>query len=127
MAAATLEPLEKQFAQADVGASELPQPRAPAPYVPPPLDLLADELQDYVRAAAKSLNVDVSFILLPLISALGSAIGNTRSILLKRNFVQPPVIWSAIIGRTGSRKSPALEAGCFAVVDHERELMRQNK
>ena len=104
---------------------ELPPP--PALYVPPPLDLLPDVLQDYVRAAARSLNVDVSFILLPLISALGSAIGNARSIFLKRNFVQPPVIWSAIIGRSGSRKSPSLEAGCFAVVEHERELMRQNK
>jgi Protein of unknown function (DUF3987)/BT4734-like, N-terminal domain len=99
----------------------------PAPCVPPPLDLLPAVLQDYVHAAAESLNVDVSFILVPLLSALGSAIGNSRSIFLKRNFIQPPVIWSAIIGRSGSRKSPALEAACFAVVEHERELMRQNK
>ena len=104
---------------------ELPPP--PPPYVPPPLDLLPGVLQDYVHAAAESLNVDVSFILLPLLSALGSAIGNTRSIFLKRGFVQPPVIWTGIIGRSGSRKSPALEAGCFAVIEHERELMRQNK
>ena len=103
------------------------EPPPPPPYVPPPLDLLPGVLRDYVHAAAKSLNVDVSFILLPLLSALGSAIGNTRSILLKRNFVQPPVIWTAIIGRSGSRKSPALEAGCFAVIEHERELMRHNK
>ena len=79
---------------------ELPPP--PPPYVPPPLDLLPDVLQDYVHAAAESLNVDVSFILLPLLSALGSAIGNTRSIFLKRGFVQPPVIWTAIIGRTAA-------------------------
>jgi hypothetical protein len=88
---------------------------APAPYVPPPLDLLPSELQDYVHAAAASLNVDVSFILLPLLSAIGSAIGNTRSIILKRNFIQPPVIWTGIIGRSGSRKSPALDAATFAV------------
>jgi Protein of unknown function (DUF3987)/VirE N-terminal domain len=101
-------------------------PLRPAPYVPPALTLLPQVLQEYVNAAAESLNVDLSFIFLPLLSALGSAIGNSRSILLKRNFTQSPVIWSGIIGRSGSRKSPSLDAGCFAVLEHELELMQQN-
>ena len=106
----------------------IPEPvLAPAPYVSPPLALLPAKLQDYIYAAAESLNVDVAYILLPLLSALGSAIGNARSILLKRGFIQPPVIWTGIIGRSGSRKSPALDAGCFAVIEHERELVLQNK
>jgi hypothetical protein len=104
---------------------ELPPP--PPPYVPPPLDLLPGVLQDYVHAAARSLNVDVSFILLPQLSALGSAIGNSRSIILKRGFVQPPVIWTGVISPTGSLKSPGLEAGSFPVLEHERELKRQNQ
>jgi len=102
-------------------------PPAPTPYIPPPLALFPLELQDYIHAAAESLNVDVSYVLLPLLSALGSAIGNARSILLKPGFVQPPIIWTGIIGRSGSRKSPALDKGCSAVLEHERELMRQNK
>ena len=89
------------------------QVRLPAPYVPPALDLLPTLLQDYVHAAAESLNVDVAFILLPLLSSLGAAVGHARSILLKHGFIQPPVIWTGIIGRSGSRKSPALEAGCI--------------
>jgi 5S rRNA maturation endonuclease (ribonuclease M5) len=99
----------------------------PRQYVPPPLTLLPWQLQEYVIAAAESLNFDVSYILLPLRSSLGSAIGNACSIILKRGFIQPPVIWTGIIGRSGSRKSPALEAGCFAVMKLEQELMRQNK
>ncbi len=100
---------------------------APAPYVPPPLTLLPSQLQEYVCAEAESLNVDVSYILLPMLSSLGSAIGNSRSIRLKPGFTQPPVIWTAIVGRSGSRKSPALEAACFAVTEHEQELMQENK
>jgi hypothetical protein len=100
---------------------------AAAPYVSPPLTLLPEALQDYIRAAAESLNVDPAYVLLPLLSSLGSAIGNTRSILLKPGFVQPPVIWTGIVGRSGSRKSPALEAGCLAVIRQERQLHRQNK
>jgi len=61
------------------------------------------------------------------LSALGNAIGNARSILLKSGFIQPPIIWTGIIGRSGQRKSPAIDAGCFAVMEHERELMRENK
>jgi len=102
-------------------------PAAPEPYVPPPLDLLPGALQDYVHAAAESLNVDISFILLPLLSALGSAIGNSRSILLKDNFIQPPVIWTGIVGRSGSRKSPSLNAACLPVMEYEHELVGQNK
>src|SRR5262249_53928651 len=102
--------------------------RAPLmPYLPPPLALLPRHVREYIHAAAESLNVDVAYILLPLLSALGSAIGSARSILLKRGFIQPPVIWTGIIGRSGSRKSPGLDAGCFAVIEHERELVRQNK
>jgi hypothetical protein len=102
-------------------------PTTAAAYTPPPLALLPSKFQDYVYAAAKSLNVDVSYILLPLLSSLGAAIGNTRSIILKAGFVQPPTIWGAIIGRSGARKSPALEAGCFSVMAHERGLMQQNR
>jgi hypothetical protein len=83
-------------------------------------------LQEYVHAAAESLNVDVAFIFLPLLSALGTAIGNSRSIRLKPGFVQPPNIWTGIIGRSGARKSPALEAACHFIAEHEREFWRQN-
>jgi hypothetical protein len=110
----------------DVDAAKNPA-TPPAQYVPPPFALLPQELQDYVYAAAQSLTVDAAYILLSLLSALASAVGNTRSILLKRGFVQPPIIWTGIIGRSGSRKSPALDAGCLAVIARERELTRQNK
>jgi hypothetical protein len=112
-------------APGDVRPIELPPP--PASYVPPPLALLPSQLQEYIHAAAESLSVDESFILLPLLSALGSAIGDARSILLKRGFIQPPIIWTGIIGRSGARKSPTLDVGCSGVMKHERELIEQNR
>jgi uncharacterized protein DUF3987 len=102
-------------------------PPAPAPYAPPPLTLLPAVLEEFVQAAAESLNVDPSYIFLPLLSAIGTAIGNSRSVLLKRGFIQPPNIWTAVVGRSGSRKSPSIEAACFAISEHERELDRQNR
>jgi len=105
---------------------ELP-PALSALYVPPPLNLLPSELREYVHAAAESLNVDDAFIFLPLLSSLATAIGNSRSITLKPGFIQPPVVWSGIIARSGGRKSPSEQEGCSPIMAHERELMRQNK
>ena len=103
---------------------ELPLP--PAPYVPPPVTLLPAMLQEYIEAAAESLAVDIAYILLPLLSAIASAIGNSRSILLKPGYIEPPVIWTGIIGNISSRKSPSIQTACFAISLHERELLKQN-
>jgi Protein of unknown function (DUF3987)/BT4734-like, N-terminal domain len=111
----------------DVDEAEIELPPTPAPYVPPPLDLLPIVLRDYVQTSASCLDVDESFVFLPLLASLGATIGNSRSILLKRDFVQPPVIWTAIIGRSGCKKSPSIDAGSLASMEHEHELRRQNK
>jgi hypothetical protein len=104
---------------------ELPPP--PPPCIQPPLNLLPPMLQEYIHAAAESLNVDVGFTLLPLLSCLGTAIGNSRSIILKPGFIQPSNIWTGIISPTGTLKSPSIEEACFAMVEHEKELDQQNK
>ena len=110
----------------DVDEQDPPQIEPPTPYKPPPLTLLSTKFQEYIHAAAESLKVDVAYILLPLLSAIASAIGNSRSILLKFGYIEPPVIWTAIIGNVRNRKSPSVQLGCFAVTLHERELVRQN-
>jgi hypothetical protein len=102
-----------------------PLPQAPL-YVPPPLDLLPVVLREYVVAASEMLSVDESFIFLPMLSSLGGTIGHSRTILLKHGFTQPPVIWTGIVGVSGARKSPAINLGCFAATERERELTRRN-
>ena len=101
--------------------------KAPAPYVPPPLELLPSVLQEFVHAGAEMLNVDISFIFLPLLSAIGATIGNARSILLKLGYIQPPNIWTGILGPSGTLKSPSIETACFANDERERELDQQNR
>ncbi|MHB8521850.1 MAG: DUF3987 domain-containing protein [Limisphaerales bacterium] len=104
-----------------------PSALAPVPpYTPPPLDLLPGALREYVQAGADALASDIGYVLPPLLSALAAAVGNARVIMLKRGFTQPPVIWSAIIGPTGTKKSAAIELGTFALRDRERELTRHN-
>jgi hypothetical protein len=44
---------------------------------------------------------------LPVLAVAASLIGATRTIRLKRDWHEPAVIWSAIIGESGTLKSPA--------------------
>ena len=46
---------------------------------------------------------------MPLLSALAAAIGNTRRIALKRLWSEPAIVWTAIIGASGTLKSPAID------------------
>jgi Protein of unknown function (DUF3987)/VirE N-terminal domain len=113
-------------AKAVEGQSDTPA-EAPAPYEKPPLDLLPSVLQDYILAAAECVGVDVSWSFFPFLSALGTAIGNARSICLKAGYIEPPNFWSTIIGRSGERKNPILKLAFSPILDHERELHRLNK
>jgi len=98
----------------------------PLKYSPPPLTLLPCVLRDYVRAIAESLDVDVAFVFLPILSALAAAIGNSRNLRVKKGFVQPAILWTAIVARSGSKKSPALSAATTFSCARERELLRLN-
>ncbi len=76
---------------------------------PFPVDVLPGSLRKFVTRVSKALGCDHSFVVLPLLSALASAIGNTRVILLKHGWTEPAIVWTAIVGDPGTLKSPALD------------------
>lgn len=79
-------------------------------YKPFPIATLPAVVGDYVEAAATAIGCDPSFIALPLLGCLARAVGNKRVIRLKRSWCEPAVIWAAIIGKSGTHKTPALSA-----------------
>ena len=78
-------------------------------FEPFPVEALPEPIQKFVREAAKSLGVDCSMIVTPVLAVLASAVGATRTIKLKRDWSEPCVLWTAILGLPGSLKSPALK------------------
>jgi hypothetical protein len=77
---------------------------------PFPLDTLPYPVRTYTAEAAAAIGCDPAFIALPLLTALGAAIGNTRRIQLKRGWMEPPILWTGIVGFSGMLKSPGLDA-----------------
>jgi len=77
-------------------------------YQPFPVDLLPDPVKSYITQGAKSIGCDPSYIALPVLSMLAGAIGNTHEVRLKNGWTEPCVVWSCIVGKSGTCKSPAI-------------------
>jgi hypothetical protein len=80
------------------------------PYKPFPIDVLPAVVSEFVAAASRAIGCDPAFVALPLLGCLARAIGNKRIIRLKRTWAEPAIIWAAIVGKSGTHKTPALQA-----------------
>jgi len=79
------------------------------PYRPFPVECLPQPVANYIAEGSAAIGCDPSYIALPLITAAGAAIGNTRRALLKTKWAEPPVLWTASVGDSGTMKSPSLD------------------
>ena len=66
----------------------------------------------YQRAqeVAQSVGCDPMIPLMAGLSAISAAIDSRRKLFIREDFVVPPVIWTAVIGRPSSKKSPGSKA-----------------
>src|SRR5262245_61551676 len=96
-------------------------------YSPFPLDALPAPLGEYVRQAAVALGCDASYLALPAMTACAGCIGNTRRIMLKRSWSEPCVIWTGIIGESGTLKSPAIEAVMRPLYAAQRVMVEEHR
>jgi hypothetical protein len=74
-----------------------------------PLDALPEPIRSFVNAGARAIGCDPSYLALPLLTAIASDIGNTRRLELKRGWSVPPILWGAIVGDSGTAKTPAFK------------------
>ena len=75
-----------------------------------PVAALPDPLARYARTRADALGVPPEYVAVPLLASIGGVVGNSRAIRLKRTWIEPAVVWAAIVGSSGTLKSPALDA-----------------
>jgi hypothetical protein len=85
-----------------------PEPDPPPIYRPFPVDALPEPLRSFVAVGAGALGCDPVYLALPVLVVAAAAIGNSRRLKLKRSWLVPPVLWGAIVGESGTLKSPAL-------------------
>jgi hypothetical protein len=106
------------------------QPVASSPsgdeYRPFPVDTLPDVVAAFVSESAAAVGCDEAFVALPVLTLLGAAVGNTRQLRLKSTFAAPTILWTGIVGESGTGKTPALRTALASAYKHEQVLRQQN-
>jgi hypothetical protein len=91
-----------------------------------PINVLPEVVRNFVFAAAAAIGCDPAFIALPLLGSLARAIGNRRLICLKPgSWTEPAIIWAAIVGKSGTHKTPAIQAGTGFLQQRETKAIEE--
>jgi hypothetical protein len=98
---------------------------APPVWQPFPTDELPEPIRSFVRASAAAMLCDPAYVALPILSACSVAIGNTLRLSIKRTWTEPAILWTVIVGESGTAKSPAIEAALAEVRRRQREALKR--
>lgn len=74
-----------------------------------PIDALVPGWQDYVERAAHGAGVTTAHVAVPLITIASGVIGSARRIEASRSWTEPATLWSAVVGFSGSGKTPGID------------------
>ncbi len=90
-----------------------------------PVQVLLEPVRSFIAKGATAIGCDASYVALPMLSALASAIRNTRRIQLKRGWAEPAIIWTAIMGESGTLKTPAFKLVMQPIRDRQGEALKR--
>jgi len=88
---------------------------------------LPEPVAEYVRQGAQALGCDTAYLALPALSVVASVIGNTRAIKLKGGWYEPSVVWSAVVGDSGTLKTPAYLKAVSYLFRLQKRLLEDHK
>ncbi len=115
-----------RFLSEHASATSIATKPPPSPFVPFPIEVLPTSIAAFIANTAATIGCDPSFVALPVLVELGVSIGITRMIRLKHGWSEPPIIWCAIVGDSGSSKSPAMEAALRPLRDRQASNIKDH-
>jgi putative DNA primase/helicase len=107
-----------------------------------PVDAMPAACRTLIREASAAIGCPSEFVGLPMLSVLGSAIGNSRVVEIKPGWEEKAVIFATVIGDPASKKSPAAKVATKPAKrvqvelrnvyqgkreEHEREMLSHEK
>ncbi|MBI3836046.1 MAG: DUF3987 domain-containing protein [Planctomycetes bacterium] len=119
----TVDELVQLLEQAPVYTSESAEPLISC-WQPFPLEVLPTEFRAFVESNSNSMECDPTFTALPLLAVMASAVGTTRRIKLKARWCEFCILWTVIVGKSGSSKSPAFEQALRLLHTRQNRAMR---
>jgi Protein of unknown function (DUF3987) len=74
-----------------------------------PIDVFASHWQDLIERSAHGAGVTVAHVAVPMLSIASSLIGTARRIAPSRSWSEPLTMWTAVVGFSGTGKTPGLD------------------
>ena len=93
--------------------------------VPFPLHALPPTLRRYLEEAAHAKEAPVEFVALPMLAALGVAIGASRRFRIERTWLELPTLYAGVVAPPASGKSPAEDAAMLPVYRRSKVLNQE--
>lgn len=91
---------------------------------PFPFDLLPPVARELITHAATSKCVDPAMVALPVLIQMASAVGLTRRLAVKPDWLEYPILWGGLIAHTGLLKTPTLSAVQTPMTERQLRLKR---
>ena len=85
-----------------------------------PAEALPEPMREFVAAAARATGTDPSYAGLAALVTAAGCVGNRAAVIIKRGWTEPAVLWGALLGRSGTLKSPVLRLVTRPVYDRLR-------
>jgi hypothetical protein len=74
-----------------------------------------------IARAAHGAGVSFDHVAVPLLAIASGVIGTTRRVRASRSWTEPAALWAAIVGLSGSGKTPGMNVSKRALVEVERK------
>lgn len=94
-------------------------------YKPFPVDVLPGVMARFVREGAEAVSVDHAMLALPILSAAGACIGNSRRVEIKYSWTEPPLVNTAVIGYSGDGKRPSRKHALAPIFAYQTKLDKE--
>lgn len=92
---------------------------------PFPVDVLPDRFRQMAESVSEAVGVDVSFAVLPMFTVCSTAIGNSRYVSTKDGNSQPLMLWTAVVGSSGSQKSEPFSHAEKPIREIDSEVIKE--
>jgi hypothetical protein len=95
-----------------------------------PVEAMPAACQQLIREATAAIGCPPDFVALPMLTTLGSAIGNSRVVKLKAGWEESATIYGAVIADPGEKKTPAMKVAVEPAIKQQaafREAYRDKQ
>ena len=87
-----------------------------------PKDTLTENCRHWAERAAHGGGATLAHVAVPMLGIIASLIGTARRVMASRSWTEPITLWTAIVGFSGTGKTPGINATKRALAQVERDL-----